>query len=86
MNKSKLFAICLTVALMASGCANTNTNSHADLQENESSVESIASEVSETSEESQTSETEKAEESKESSVALESSKTVVVESKEAFNS
>ena len=79
MNKSKLFAICLTVALMARGCANTHTNSQADSQENESSVESIASEVSETSEESQTSETEK---SKELSVTLESSETVVVESKE----
>ena len=74
MNKSKLFAICLTVALMASGCANTNTNSQ--------SVESITSEVSDTSEKSQTSETEQAEESKESSVTLESSETVVVESKE----
>jgi hypothetical protein len=79
MNKSKLFAICLTVALMASGCANTNTNSQADSQGNESSVESIASEVSETSKESQTSETEK---SKELSVTLESSETVVIESKE----
>lgn len=82
MNKSKLFAICLTVTLMASGCANTNTNSQADSQGNESSVESITSEVSDTSEESQTSETEKAEESKELSVTLESSETVVVESKE----
>lgn len=82
MNKSKLFAICLTVALMASGCANTNTNSQADSQGNESSVGSITSEASDTSEESQTSETEKAEESKESSVTLESSETVVVESKE----